>query len=97
MRYLGCNRAFEQFVGMKTDQLMGRTAHDIWPKDQADDFHHTDQEVLASLDRQTLVFEETVQDSEGASYDFLIHKATFQDQDGTSCRHHRRNGGHHGA
>jgi PAS domain S-box-containing protein len=85
MRYLGCNRAFERFTGIKTGQLIGLTVHDIWSEDSAEVLRHTDRELLGRSDRQPLIFEETLQDAEGINHDFLIHKAIFQGQDGKTA------------
>ena len=38
-RYLGCNRAYEQFVGMKREAVIGKTVHDLRPKEDADVTH----------------------------------------------------------
>ncbi|HEY6896136.1 MAG TPA: PAS domain S-box protein, partial [Rhodocyclaceae bacterium] len=35
-RYLGCNKAFEQFVGIERERLVGRTVYDIAPGQAAD-------------------------------------------------------------
>src|SRR5512144_709860 len=31
--YLGCNKAFEEFLGVPKDRLIGKTAYDVAPKE----------------------------------------------------------------
>jgi PAS domain S-box-containing protein len=30
--YLGCNRAFEEFLGLKKEKLVGKSVYDVFPK-----------------------------------------------------------------
>jgi len=46
--YLGCNRAFENFVGYKESELIGHTDLEIFPIEQAEFFREKDQQMLAS-------------------------------------------------
>ncbi len=40
------NRAGEQLLGWKREELLGKTDHDFYPKEQADFFHAKDRETL---------------------------------------------------
>jgi PAS domain S-box-containing protein len=40
------NRAGEQLLGWKRSELLGKTDHDFYPKEQADFFHQKDRETL---------------------------------------------------
>lgn len=51
-RYVLTNRRFEQLFNLTTDQIIGRTDHDIFPKDFADAFRAND---VAVLERNTTV------------------------------------------
>jgi PAS domain S-box-containing protein len=51
-RYLLTNRRFEQLFNLTTDQIVGHTDHDIFPKDIADAFRAND---VAVLERNTTV------------------------------------------
>ena len=55
-RFILLNRAGEEFLGAKRDAIIGRTDHDVFPKDEADRFVARDHEVLKS--RQVEIFEE---------------------------------------
>ncbi len=46
--YLGCNRAYEAFVGAEHQQIYGRTASDVLPEDIAQRSHMEDLRVLAT-------------------------------------------------
>ena len=81
LQYLGCNNAFEQFVGAKKDQIIGKSSDDIWPNELADTLCYADQELLASKG-QVRVIEGTLLDANGVRVDFLSRKATFADQGG---------------
>jgi len=47
-RYLGCNKAFEAYIGIAKQDLVGKTAHDIAPKDLADRYKKADDDLFAS-------------------------------------------------
>ncbi len=55
-RFILLNRAGEEFLGVKRDAIIGRTDHDVFPKDEADQFVARDREVLKS--RQVEIIEE---------------------------------------
>ena len=55
-RFILLNWAGEEFLGAKRDAIIGRTDHDVFPKDEADRFVARDHEVLKS--RQVEIFEE---------------------------------------
>jgi diguanylate cyclase (GGDEF)-like protein/PAS domain S-box-containing protein len=55
-RFILLNRAGEEFLGVKREAIIGRTDHDVSPKDEADRFVARDHEVLKS--RQVEIFEE---------------------------------------
>ncbi|MGO9532720.1 MAG: PAS domain S-box protein [Syntrophobacteraceae bacterium] len=81
LQYLGCNNAFEQFLGAKKDQIIGKSAYDIWPHDLADALCRGDQELLAG-NSEVRHLEGTFLGADGTRKDFLSRKATFADQDG---------------
>ena len=55
-RFILLNLAGEEFLGVKRDAIIGRTDHDVFPKDEADRFVARDREVLKS--RQVEIIEE---------------------------------------
>ena len=78
-RYLGVNRAFEEFFGATREALVGRTVYDVAPKELAEVYHRKDREILASPGTQ--IYECQVLDARGTLHDVVFHKATFQDED----------------
>lgn len=46
--YRGCNPAFEHMLGLREDQVIGRTVHDVLPREMADEITQVEQAVLAS-------------------------------------------------
>jgi diguanylate cyclase (GGDEF)-like protein/PAS domain S-box-containing protein len=47
-RYLLVNRAAEKFFGFPRDQIVGRTVHEIFPKEAADGIHERDRKLLTT-------------------------------------------------
>ncbi|MGL4409084.1 MAG: PAS domain-containing protein, partial [Zoogloea sp.] len=45
-RYVGCNKAFEQFIGRQRNELLGRSVFDISPPDLAERYHAADQALF---------------------------------------------------
>ena len=81
LRYLGCNRAFEEFIGITRDRIIGKTVHDIWPLDLAEFCHSLDSEILRS--GAPHLGEGALQGADGLRHDVRFHKATFESLDGT--------------
>jgi len=80
LRYLGCNRAWEKLLGIDKGQTVGRTIHDIAPKELADRYHAADVELLAHPGLQT--YKGLLQSTDGISHEVLFRKATFQNAEG---------------
>ncbi|WP_186764649.1 EAL domain-containing protein [Comamonas flocculans] len=82
-RFLGANRAFEQFTGEAAEHFLGRTVAELAPQracDLAQDMA-ADAQLLREPGRQT--YESRVQDGRGELRDMLCHKATFLRPDGS--------------
>jgi len=47
-KFLGCNKAFEDYTGRKEIDFKGRTDYDFFTKEQADDYAKSDAEILNS-------------------------------------------------
>ena len=80
-RYIGCNTAFEQFVGTPREQLIGYSVYDLSPPDLAARYHAADQSLFDS--RGTQVYETQVQYADGIRRDVMFYKATFDKADGS--------------
>ena len=79
-RYLGFNKAYEEFIGKSRDQLLGKNVFDIAPRELAEIYHAKDLELLR--DKGTQVYEAQIKDMLGVIHDVVFHKATFLDSDG---------------
>ncbi|MEP7260826.1 MAG: EAL domain-containing protein [Usitatibacter sp.] len=80
-RYLGCNRAFEGYIGVPRDKLIGKTVFDVAPADVADRSQDFD---AALMERPgTQVYEAVIADArDGTVRDVMLNKATFVDPSG---------------
>ncbi len=79
-RYLGCNKAFEAFVGYSREELIGKTPHELWPEELADRYRRQD---LALLEHPGLqVYETKVRYADGSLRDVIFNKSTFNGRDG---------------
>ncbi|HEX7557745.1 MAG TPA: EAL domain-containing protein, partial [Usitatibacter sp.] len=79
-RYLGCNRAFEEYTGMPRAEIIGRTVREVRPPDAAERAIIADQALLDKPGNQA--YEASVVHSRDGSRDVLVSKATFVDAAG---------------
>lgn len=79
-RYLGCNRAFEAYLGIPRERIEGATAADIAPPDLARVYEEADARMLAGEYLQT--YEAKVRFADGSQHDVLFNKAVFFGSDG---------------
>jgi PAS domain S-box-containing protein len=75
-RYMGCNRAFEECLGLAQQEIIGKTAYDIVPWVDADEHCRHDKELFANPGRQT--YQWRVRNGEGEMRDVVFHKATLR-------------------
>lgn len=80
-RYIGCNSAFEAFIGQPAAQLLGKTPHDIAPPALADRYLAADRAILDHPGKQ--IYESAVRHANGQMRQVMFHKATFTDPDGS--------------
>ncbi len=76
-RYLGFNRAYEEFFGAKKKDLLGKSVFDISPEDLAKVYHAKDSELFAQGGIQR--YESRVKSASGDFRDVIFHKAVFED------------------
>ncbi len=79
-RYLGCNIAFEAFLGKSREGIVGKTVYDIAPKDLADVYYEADLSLFRKQGVQQ--YESPVQYADGSRREVLFTKATFSDLHG---------------
>ena len=79
-RYLGCNGAFAEYIGRPREQIIGRTVHEVAPKELADRYAAADAALFAQTGTQ--MYEVRMQWGDGSLRDVVMHKATFAGADG---------------
>ncbi len=79
--YLGCNQAFERFIGLPEAQIIGRTAYHIYPKIRADKYQELDTALFQGQQR-VITHEETIQSEDGQSHEVMIDRTAFTSADG---------------
>lgn len=79
--YLGCNNAFEGFVGFSTRDIVGKTVYDVAPSHLADVYLKADRDLLEAGGQQ--VYETQVRFKDGSLRDIVFHKAVFARRDGS--------------
>lgn len=73
--YLGCNRAFEEFMKLSKEEFIGKTVYDLSPRKLADIYFKKDEELFNNPGIQ--VYDGEVISHEEDSYVVRFHKATF--------------------
>ena len=72
--YLGCNSAFEKFLGQPRERFIGKPVEEVAPKGFADKYRQMDEELFLNPGAQ--VYEFTVSGADGLR-NVIFHKATF--------------------
>ncbi|MHB8164177.1 MAG: PAS domain S-box protein [Methanoregula sp.] len=80
-KYLGCNPPFAEYLGISCDNLIGKTAYDISPKDLADKYTAADRQIFDNPVSQS--YETQVLYADGSRHDVIFYKAPFFNKDGT--------------
>jgi PAS domain S-box-containing protein len=79
-RYLGCNQALTQVLGLTAQAIRGKTVHEIWPAEVADVFQRMDEELLRKPGHQ--VYEAKLRDKYGFTRNVLFARDVFRDDTG---------------
>ncbi len=79
-RYLGCNKAFEDYTGVARENLVGKSVFDIAPLELAQAYFAADRSLLD--DPGTQIYESKVEHADGRVRDVAFHKATFSTASG---------------
>lgn len=78
--YLGCNKAFEEFIKLPREELVGKTVHELFPKEKADLYFQKDEELFNNPEIQ--VYDGQVASHENNLYNVRFHKAAFKNDSG---------------
>jgi diguanylate cyclase (GGDEF)-like protein/PAS domain S-box-containing protein len=80
-KYLGCNEAYAEYVGRDQEDIIGKTAYQL--------FEHEVAEIFTALDRKLLqepgiqIYETPAHGPNQDARYIKLHKATFRDEQGT--------------
>ena len=80
LRYLGCNKAFGETLGVDRDQVVGRTAYDIMPEKLARLDHQKDPRILKTKEWKSYEVSSVYPD--GEEHELLVFKALFYEKEG---------------
>ncbi|GAB6113658.1 PAS domain-containing protein [Desulfomicrobium salsuginis] len=77
LRYLGCNRAFTEVMGVSREELQGKTTRDLWP-DLSTTYEENDHSLLRGAPRST--YEAKVRGKDGQLREVIFAKQVFFDE-----------------
>ncbi len=82
-RYLGVNKAWEEYFSTPRAAFVGKTVHDLYPEDPAiaDRLHAMDQALWANPGSQS--YEAVIRTPDGKAHDAIYYKATYTRADGS--------------
>lgn len=76
-RYMGCNSAFEKYIGIPRNELIGKSVFDIAPPELAKVYHQADSDLWEQGGEQ--VYEASVKYADGSLHDVIYYKKVFRD------------------
>ncbi len=77
-RYLGCNRAFSEVMGVTAEEITGKTVYELWPSEHAQVYHSKDLELMSNPARQ--IYEFKVRDKDELERPVIYVKDVFRDE-----------------
>lgn len=77
-RYLGCNRAFSEIMGVTSEEIQGKTVFELWPSEHARTYHEKDLALINNPVRQ--IYEYKVRDKNGVERPVIYVKDVFRDE-----------------
>jgi PAS domain S-box-containing protein len=79
-KYVGCNKALCDFLGLTKEEIIGKSVFEVWPKDLADKYYKMDSELLRQPGVQ--IYDYPMQHADGTRHVSNINKATYFTIDG---------------
>jgi diguanylate cyclase (GGDEF)-like protein/PAS domain S-box-containing protein len=80
-RYMACNRAFEQYIGLPRARIIGASVHDVAPAELAAIYEKADRDLIADGGTQT--YETSVRYADGSHRDVIFYKSVFHNAEGS--------------
>lgn len=79
--YQGCNKAYEEYTGLTKEEIIGKTAYDIYTRELAQKYHEMDLALFREPGVQ--VYEYYFMRVDGSRRDVIFNKATYYNSDGS--------------
>ena len=79
-RFNGCNKTFQEFVGLSREKIIGRSIYDVWPREFADFTRGKDLELQQQADSQ--LYEYQIRHADGTLREVALARAALYDQHG---------------
>jgi len=73
--YLACNKAFETFMGMQKEEILGKSLYNFTSPEFAEKYHTMDAELI--MNKKTQVFETSLKFADGSKHQVLFNKFVF--------------------
>jgi len=70
--YMAVNRSYEEIVGKKEDQVIGKTDYELFPEENAANFRANDQKVMQQ--GKAITVDELAEHHDGSTHDYLSVK-----------------------
>jgi PAS domain S-box-containing protein len=77
--YIATNKAHENFIGLKKEEIIGKTVFDVQPADIAEMYARRDQELVESPGDQS--YETKFRLSDGSIHDVIFNKAVIRNDE----------------
>lgn len=81
-RYIACNKAFEDYIGLTRTKIIGSSVYDVAPMELAKIYEKADQELM--LRGGTQSYEANVRYADGSYHDVVFRKSVFLNAAGES-------------
>ncbi|WP_165000337.1 MASE3 domain-containing sensor histidine kinase [Anaerophilus nitritogenes] len=78
--YIGCNKSFEEFIGLKKEEIIGYSTYDLFYKDIADRYCQRDEELICNGGVQ--VYESKIYNKDKSHKYAIFHKAVYTNEKG---------------
>jgi PAS domain S-box-containing protein len=79
-KYIDCNQAFENFLAVGRESIIGKTAHEIWPKAEANAYCRQDELLFQQGGLQ--IYEAQITSADGTHYVVQFNKRAILDENG---------------
>ena len=73
--YIACNKAFETFMRMQKEEILGKSLHNFTSPEFAEKYHTMDAELVKN--KKTQVFETSLKFADGSIHQVLFNKFVF--------------------